>query len=318
MLALDFEVQCIHARHRVSLFSLLKVNLEGFESSFVRIAEVNDLSNIDRHNIQNLLPRRKPFGFLTLLEESNIDRFVGNEYGFHLEVFHDSENLNLICGGSSTVKFLPLKKIPTEIKLNRIRSHFMHLVGSTSTVGIPIFHFTQGKFQIEAGIIYVCINIYNIDFPQLLHVREEQFLALQQHPVEDVKVTKISIPEIITAEELNRHLQNDIVEDSLTTEDIEKDIQEDYYDEFDQLRMEDNKDEEIDEFVHNFLKKSTLQSSVNQNLSHQRDNNSTQSLSIIEEVQKNHSELRKPFKKKKKLKSRVIGAAADRARWLYK
>lgn len=159
MLAIDFRVNYVKAKHRISLFRLAKIELGDFEPVYVKIPEVVDVSQSDSQ------PSTTPFGTVMLVADSeDIVKHISSDIAFRVEIYNDSHGpLDLIAAGEAEIHLdlqTPNGRTPRAIE--DIRNRWFSKIGSIRAVSLPIKHYAQGLFKISAGEINVNLTVYRL------------------------------------------------------------------------------------------------------------------------------------------------------------
>ena len=159
MLAIDFRVNYVKAKHRISLFRLAKIELGDFEPVYVKIPEVVDVSQSDSQ------PSTTPFGTVMLVADTeDIVKHISSDIAFRVEIYNDSHGpLDLIAAGETAIQLdvqTPNGRTPRAIE--DIRSRCFLKIGSIRAASLPIKHYAQGLFKISAGEINVNLTVYRL------------------------------------------------------------------------------------------------------------------------------------------------------------
>lgn len=159
MLALDFRVNYVKAKHRISLFRLAKIELGDFEPVYVKVPEVVDVSQSDSR------PSTTPFGTVMLVADTeDIVKHISSEVACRVEVYNDSHGpLDLIAAGETVIQLdaqTPDGRIPRAVE--DIRSRWFSKISYIRAVSLPIKHYAQGLFKISAGEFNFNLTVYRL------------------------------------------------------------------------------------------------------------------------------------------------------------
>lgn len=242
MFAIDFHIHEIKARHRVSLFSLIKLGFGDLEPCFSKIITVRDA--LDPTTRQG-----QPFGFVALIRadifetmNKSFDKVV-----LKAEVYHNREELALICSGHTEVSLSQPVRLRSRLSAGLSSQKFIN-IATSGEISIPMFHKAQNKSQISAGHINMSVDIYEINLKVIINPS----LAPVSSHIANVDVDNchgqsvtVAIPAPValplyspTASVSVDSAQNDEADINTTKEDIDY-LKDDY--------------DPIDDFVHDFL-----------------------------------------------------------------
>lgn len=157
MLAVDIRIQEVQAKHRCSLFRLIKLELGDLEPVYTKIPGVVDISK-GRLVSSQLSPA---FGSMLLVADNTVTmEHLHSEISIHIEIYDDQHGpLDLICAGE---KILSLERSLFVHRPSDVRSRMLRKISQSDVLKVPIRHFTQGKFQLSAGQVLLSVTVYRI------------------------------------------------------------------------------------------------------------------------------------------------------------
>lgn len=166
MLAVDVKVHIIHARHRVSLFRLLKVELGEIEPCFLKIPGVAEETKAKPrpHDVHGV----SEFGSMMLVADNGeyLSKWQDN-VAIRVEIYNDRGPLDLICAGQLNTTLAPAPIGYHSRDPDEIRCLWLQRTASSSRFTIPIMHHAQGKFQISAGSLEMSVTVYRVNINAL-------------------------------------------------------------------------------------------------------------------------------------------------------
>lgn len=176
MYGIDYQVRDICVEHRRSLLTLLKLQFHSFEPCYVKVPP-NAVRPPSQGKMIPSSSGSSPFGVFSLLSKDKADLetlFFAPTEGtpplhpdLQMEIYHDREELDLICAGK--VSQIILQEIKPDVddailrqdSLMQSTSYFQLFAMAVLT--LPLRHKCQGKFSIDAGTVEISIKLYRID-----------------------------------------------------------------------------------------------------------------------------------------------------------